>query len=234
MKCQISVIIPVLSEERIINQTIAHLARLNRHSLAEIIVVDGDPLGTTLKSIFKPGANKITAPAGRAVQMNAGARSARGDHLLFLHADVRLPVDAFEEIQATLGRKHIEAGAFSLGISSPRKAFRIIEWGVALRGRLTRIPYGDQAIFIRKKLFFQLGGFKETLLLEDVELMRRIKKKGGKIAILPAKVQASPRRWEKEGLLYCTLRNYAVILFYLLGVSPKRLAKFYSTHRPAP
>ena len=233
MKYQISVIIPVLNEEHIINQTIAQLAHLNRHDTAEIIVVDGDPLGSTINRILDPGVTKITAPAGRAVQMNAGARSARGDHLLFLHADVRLPMDAFEKIEAVLARRHVAAGAFALGISSRRKAFRIIEWGVAVRGRLTQIPYGDQAIFTSKQLFFQLGGFKEILLLEDVELMRRIKKKGRRIAILPAKVAASPRRWEKEGLLYCTLRNWALILLYRLGVSPERLAKFYRARRPS-
>lgn len=234
MKNQISVIIPVLNEEHIINQTIAHLAHLKRRETAEIIVVDGDPLGTTINRILNPGVTKITAPAGRAVQMNAGARAARGDRLLFLHADVRLPMDAFEKIEAALGRRHAAAGAFALGISSRRKAFRIIEWGVAIRSRLTRIPYGDQAIFTSRELFFQLGGFKEIWLLEDVELMRRIKKKVGRITILPAKVAASPRRWEKEGLLYCTLRNLALILLYLLGVSPERLARFYRTRRSSP
>ena len=232
MKVQISVIIPVLNENHIINQTIMHLDSLNRNAIAEIIVVDGNPLGSTINGISKGSVKKITAPSGRGVQMNTGAISAQGDHLLFLHADVRLPIDAFEKIAATLVQKHVAAGAFSLGISSPRKAFRIIERGVAFRGRLTQIPYGDQAIFMNKKLFFQLGGFKEILLLEDVELMRRIKKKGGKIIILPAKVQASARRWEKEGILYCTLRNHTLILLYLLGVSPARLAKLYRSGAP--
>jgi hypothetical protein len=106
-------------------------------------------------------------------------------------------------------------------------AFRIIEKAVNFRSRITRIPYGDQAIFIEKEFFHQVGRYKEIPLMEDVELMRRIKKAGGKIAIIPRQVQTSPRRWEKEGIIRCTLRNWTLITLYFLGVSPKKLARLY-------
>ena len=123
--------------------------------------------------------------------------------------------------------KNIVGGAFRLGIQSDRLAFRIIEKVANFRSRTTRIPYGDQAIFIERNFFQQVGGYKEIPLMEDVELMRRIKKAGGKIAIINRQVQTSPRRWEKEGVVRCTLRNWVLITLYFLGVSPNQLVKFY-------
>jgi rSAM/selenodomain-associated transferase 2 len=232
MKYQFSIIIPVLDEVYIINQMIAHLYNLHLKHTFEIIVVDGDPRGGTINSISLAEVKKIIAPKGRGVQLNRGAGAAKGDILIFLHADSRLNSDALNKIYSAFKQKNTAAGAFSLQIRSPKRVFRIIEMGVSLRGRLTKFPYGDQAIFMKKQLFFRLGGLKDIPLMEDVELIRRIKKTGGKIAILPTKVQTSARRWEKEGVLYCTLRNYALILLYLLGVSPDRLAKFYNSNRP--
>ena len=212
---------------------IAHLYNLKFNQTFEIIVVDGDPAGSTINSISIVDVKKMTAPQGRGVQMNTGAGAAKGDILLFLHADCRLKSDSINKICSAFKQKNVAAGAFSLQILSPKKTFRIIEKGVSFRSRLTKIPYGDQAIFMKKQLFFRQGGFKEIPLMEDVEFMRRIKKTGGKITILPAKVQTSARRWEKEGALYCTLKNYTLILLYLLGVSPDRLAKFYNSNPPS-
>ena len=114
-----------------------------------------------------------------------------------------------------------------MGIQSGRRVFRLIETGASLRSRITRVPYGDQAIFIRKDYFESIGGFSEIPLMEDVELMRRIKKGGGRIFIIPQKVMTSPRRWEKEGIVYCTLRNWTLITLYFLGVPPEKLTAFY-------
>jgi hypothetical protein len=119
------------------------------------------------------------------------------------------------------------AGAFDLGIRTDRKIFRITERYVALRTRLTRIPFGDQAIFVRREYFERIGGFKPFPIMEDVEFMARIGKRGDRICIIPDKVTTSDRRWTREGILFCTLRNWSLQLLYALGVGPERLAKFY-------
>lgn len=224
---QLSIIIPVFHEMHIINQTIAHLYALNFAGQIEVIVVDGDPTGNTINVITFGDVKKRTASKGRGSQMNAGAAAARGRILLFLHADTRLGSEALEMILVAMERKCVVGGAFELGIESKKRAFRVIERAVRIRSRITKIPYGDQAIFLKRNFFNQIGGFKEIPIMEDVELMGRVKKTGKKIEIIPYQVQTSPRRWETEGLVYCTLRNWALITLYSMGVSPYRLAKFY-------
>jgi rSAM/selenodomain-associated transferase 2 len=227
MQLRYSFIIPVYRETQIINSTINHLMCLQEFTNAEIIVADGDREGSTLKVISNVSAKKVICPKGRARQMNSGAAEAKGDILIFLHADTWLPGNALKKINALLEDKTIVGGAFDLGIDSKRFAFRIIEKMASWRSRLTRIPYGDQAIFIRREYFSVLGGFQDIPLMEDVELMKRVKRNRGKIVILKEKVKTSPRRWEYEGVTYCTLRNWLLITLYLLGVKPGRLARFY-------
>jgi rSAM/selenodomain-associated transferase 2 len=159
--------------------------------------------------------------------MNCGAAKSSGDILIFLHADTRLPMNSLHQIAAAMEDTTLIGGAFDLGIDSQRFAFRIIEKMASIRSRLTRIPYGDQAIFMRRNYFQSLGGFKDIPIMEDVELMQRIKRKRGKINILKDKVKTSPRRWENEGVIFCTLRNWFLITLYLLGVKPETLAKLY-------
>lgn len=227
MEHHLSVIIPVLNEAYIINRTLLHL--LNRVDACgpEIIIVDGDPGGSTLAAVTAADVKKLKAPKGRGSQMHQGARLASGAIFLFLHADVVLPKDALLQIARVCGRPDIAGGAFSLGIASDRPVFRLIEKMVSVRSRLTKTPYGDQAIFMKKSFYDKIGGFRDIPLMEDVDVMRRLKQAGGRIVILPDKVATSPRRWEKEGVLYCTLRNWLLITLYFLGVSPQRLAKFY-------
>jgi len=227
MKPHLSIIVPVVDEDRIINDLIEHLYGLPFGNDSEIIVVDGNQSQNTLKAIFRGDVKKIAAFKGRGAQMNAGAAVANGEILLFLHADTLLPPPALDQILLALKQPKVVGGAFDLGINSNRWGFRLIETVASLRSRITRIPYGDQAIFIKKEAFEQLGGFGEIPLMEDVDLMRRVKETGQKIAIIPLKVLTSPRRWEREGLLFSTLRNWILISLYSLGVSPQRLAKFY-------
>jgi len=222
-----SVILPVLNEAPVINRTLARISAVSGEADCEIIVVDGSPGGETLRAIESKEVQTLIAGKGRARQMNAGAAAARGEILIFLHADTALPKNAFGAISAALHKGDFIAGAFALSIGSDKPAFRLIERAASFRSRVTRIPYGDQAIFIRKQYFDAIGGFSEIPLMEDVELMRRIKKRGDLIRILPDKVQTSPRRWEREGILFCTLRNWTLASLYLLGVRPERLAKFY-------
>ena len=223
----ISVVIPVLHESRRINQAIRHLRHCPEGRACEVIVVDGDPDGSTLKAVAQPDVRGIRAPRGRGIQMNAGAAAARGSILLFLHADTALPFYGLKYIRQVCRARNITGGAFDLAIDSPRRSYRFIAAAASRRSRLTRIPYGDQAIFIKRPFFLRLGGFADIPIMEDVELMRRIKNRGSRICILPAKVRTSPRRWEKDGIVRGTLRNWLLICLYLAGVAPERLKRFY-------
>ena len=230
MSCDISIVLPVFREEERINETIDALYGLTLDGRLEIIVADGDPEESTLKVIRDPRVKKIPSEKGRGKQMNAGARLAGGEVLLFLHADTELPPDGLTRICSVIREQGCMGGSFDLGIHSGRPCFRLIERAASLRSRITRMPYGDQAIFLRRDYFLGLGGFRELPLMEDVDLMRRVRQSGGKIHIIGDKVKTSARRWEKEGALYCTLRNWMLTLLYLLGVSPERLARFYHDH----
>lgn len=159
--------------------------------------------------------------------MNEGAALAEGDTLLFLHVDTRLPKDALGLIGSVMENNRYVAGAFDLGIESSKPIFRIIERAASLRSRVTRIPFGDQGIFIRKDYFMKVGGYREIPVMEDVEIMDRIKKQGGRIYIIPRKVSTDSRRWEQEGVVRCTLRNWMLQILYFLGISPYKLARFY-------
>jgi rSAM/selenodomain-associated transferase 2 len=226
-KPSFSIIIPVLHESSIINRAIEHILRIGSGFEFEIIVVDGDKEGGTINSIEHNDVVKIVSPSGRGIQMNKGASVAKGDVLLFLHTDTELPEEAFDGISSVINNREYTGGAFDLGIESGRWIFRLIEKLVFVRTRATRIPYGDQAIFIRRECFQTLNGFKDIPIMEDVEFMQRLKKSGYKISIIPQKAKTSSRRWEREGVLYCTMRNWALISLYSLGVKPEKLVKFY-------
>lgn len=223
----ISVIIPVLNEAEGINGLISHLRNLEGGKDVEIVVVDGDPAGCTIKAIRDADIVTAIGERGRAVQMNRGAALAGGDILLFLHADTLLPRNAFTRIQEAFQEAAYVAGCFDLGIRSARKIFRITERYVTLRTRITRIPFGDQAIFIRREYFERIGGYREFPIMEDVELMRRIRRRGDVLCIIPDKVLTSARRWERDGVLFSTFRNWMLQALYCCGVSPKHLARFY-------
>jgi rSAM/selenodomain-associated transferase 2 len=226
----VSVVIPVLREAHQIDSLIDHVLRIAEGGPVDIIVVDGNPDGETIKGIFRKDVTLLTASAGRARQMNAGAAAAKGEFLLFLHADTRLPQGAFRRIAETLSNGRYVAGAFDLRYGTTRPSIRVIARAACFRSRLTRIPYGDQAQFFRRDYFEILGGFLDIPLMEDVEIMRRIKDRGDCIFILPEPVTSSARRQEKEGIVFCTLRNWTIITLYFLGMSPENLARFYKNH----
>lgn len=227
MKADISVIIPVLNEQAGINKTVDGLFDRSCPGIMEVIVVDGDPEGSTIGRIRNSKVVKIISAPGRGVQMNRGADNASGETLVFLHCDTVLPENAFHLIQEAL--QDAKAGAFDLSIDGNSFAYRIIEKTASLRSRLTKIPYGDQAIFIRSSFFFKLGQYREIPIMEDVNLMQRIKKAGECIRFIDQPVVTSGRRWQKEGLFRCTLRNWLLVILYLGGINPERLARFYKT-----
>jgi rSAM/selenodomain-associated transferase 2 len=222
-----SIIVPVFHEGERINDLIEYLNRLESDKIFEIIVVDGAQEKDTLSAIHSNHVVKIFSEKGRAKQMNAGASAARGEILIFLHADTELSFQGLKKINSFIGQKEYVGGAFDLGIKSDKFIFKVIGTLSSFRSRLNRIPFGDQAIFIRREYFNQIGGYKEIPLMEDVELMRSIKKSGDKISIFYDRVMISPRRWEKEGVIYCTLRNWTLQALYFLGISPDKLARFY-------
>ena len=221
----VSLVIPVLNEAGRINGAIGGIRSLDGH--VEIIVVDGSPEGETIRAITDPEVIRLTSSKGRASQMNRGASQARGEALLFLHADTALPPHAFERIESPLADDRFVGGAFDLEIGDKGPAFRIIGRLASLRSRLTRIPYGDQAIFLRRDYFNELDGFRDMPIMEDVDLMRRVRRAGEKICIVKDRVRTSSRRWRKEGLVRCTLRNRTLMLLYMLGVAPEKLARRY-------
>ena len=228
--CKFSIVIPVLNEADRISSLISNLRMQSSENFYEIIVVDGDPQGTTVKVIHDSKVMSITADRGRARQMNAGAAIAGGEVLIFLHADTLLPPKALNKISGVLENEKYVGGAFSLGIDSDRLLLKYVAARASMRSRINRIPYGDQAIFIRKSYFDKIGGFKEIPLMEDVDLMRRIKKRGDIIYIFSDQVMTSPRRWEKEGIVYTTIRNQILVSLYFLGVGPEKLVKYYRRH----
>ena len=223
----VSLIIPVLNEAENISAIIQHVRELDADGTAEIIVVDGDPEGGTINAIRDEGVRTVVTEKGRARQMNCGAALATGDILLFLHADTLLPSNTFALIQATMNDKSLVGGAFDLGFNTRRRIFKITETYVFLRTRLTKIPFGDQAIFIRRDHFERLGGYRDIPIMEDVDLMKRIRKRGDRIYIIREKVRTSPRRYEQEGIVYTTIRNWMLQLQYALGVPPERLVRWY-------
>lgn len=214
-----------------INPLLDHLENLEGCGACEFIVVDGGFDGGTIAAVKRDGVRCVTSPPGRACQMNAGVTVAAGEVLVFLHADTRLPRRAVEAIREVMTGQTLIGGAFDLRIGSGRPVLKLIARIASMRSRLTRIPYGDQAIFIRRDDFHRLGGYPEIPLMEDVALMRRIKREGGRIGFIPEPVITSARRWEEEGILYTTLRNWILLGAYMLGVAPDKLVKHYKPAR---
>ncbi len=223
----LSVIIPVLNEANIIERMIESL-QVSSTEITEIIVVDGGSSDQTVALAKALGVRVIAAELGRAAQMNAGAAAATGEILLFLHADSRLPDQFAVAVQAALAQPQAVAGAFELQIDAPEASLRWIERGVNWRSRWLQLPYGDQAIFLKATTFRQLGGFAALPIMEDFELMQRLRKLG-KVVIVPAAVITSARRWQKLGILKTTVINQLVILAYFLGVSPEQLGRWYGS-----
>lgn len=209
------------------NETLINECLQNIIGAGEIIVVDGN--GTsTLDLIESLHVKKISSKKGRANQMNEGAKHAISEVLLFLHVDTILPKDALLHVKELLEDKSIVAGAFNLDFDTQKSSLKFIAKVANWRSRKTRLPYGDQAIFIKKDIFERVGGYENIALMEDVNLMQKLKKNRLKIKFVNQKVITSPRKYEKNGVIFNTLRNWILVSLYLLGVNPNKLAKFYN------
>jgi len=226
----LSIIIPVFNEEKIINKTIEHVRALSKNIDLEIIVSDGEENFNTLCNVEDEDVIKIKSRRGRGIQMNTGVKASTGKYLLFLHADTILPEKGIEKIVNLLTRD-TDYGAFDLKIGNRKYLiFRIYEKIISIRSRLTKIPYGDQAIFIKKTVFNSIKGFRDFPIMEDIDLMNRLKKSREKFKIrfIKDQVTTSARKWEKDGIIYTTLRNWYILFLYnTLSVSPKKLVKYY-------
>jgi rSAM/selenodomain-associated transferase 2 len=221
----ISIIMPVLDEANDIVAALQALARYRRRG-AELIVVDGGSRDAT-PALARPLADRIlSAPRGRAAQMNAGARVARGDVLIFLHADTRLPPDADRLVCEGVSRSGRGWGRFDVRIEGRHPFLAAIAALMNLRSRLSGIATGDQVIFVRRNTFDAIGGYPDLALMEDIALCARLRRRSRPLC-LSARVVTSGRRWEKHGLVRTVVLMWRVRLAYFFGADPRGLARRY-------
>ena len=236
----VSVIIPCYNEERFIGNALEQLAHQFELDRYEIIVVDGGSLDQTpvlvesyRRSPQAPAQSPVrlvTAPPGRARQMNEGAKASGGEILLFLHADTQLPRDATTVINRALADHRMVGGRFDVRFDRPSMWGTIISRMMNWRSKLSGIATGDQALFVRRPIFEQMGGFADMPLMEDLEFSRRLKR-AGMIAALTATVTTSFRRWEQQGPLRTILLMWTLRFLYWIGVSPHTLSRWYGLVR---
>jgi rSAM/selenodomain-associated transferase 2 len=225
MARSLSIVIPALDEAANLARVLPTLVA--REPAAEVLVVDGGSADDSRAAVARvPSVRWLSGPRGRARQMNAGARAARGDVLLFLHADTVLPDGAGAAILAALTDPGAAGGRFDVRLDSRRPLLALVGWLMNRRSRLTGICTGDQGIFVRRTVFEALGGYPDIPLMEDVELSRRLKRRGRLVA-LPLRVVTSARKWEREGVVRTIVLMWGLRLLYALGVSPARLHRCY-------
>ncbi len=218
----LSIIIPVLNEADSVADCLSHLSPWRE--FAEIIVVDGGSSDATVQLASAHCDRLLTTDAGRARQMNVGAAWARADLLLFLHCDTQL-VCAPQDFVDQLGGA-ARWGFFGVRLSGADFRLRIIEWFMNFRSRRSRIATGDQAIFVARSLWLELGGYADIPLMEDIELCKRLRATAAPQLVSPPVVTSS-RRWEHYGVWPTVLTMWRLRLAYWLGVTPERLARSY-------
>jgi rSAM/selenodomain-associated transferase 2 len=225
----VSVIVPVLNEEADIEQFALNLTAILPDN-NEIVFVDGgsnDKTRPFLESLRQkiPNINIVDSKKGRSIQMNAGAQEAKGETLLFLHADTLLPAKAFLYLRE-FNSSQFHWGRFDVKLNRPEIAFLIIAWFINHRSRLSKISTGDQAIFVKRQTFTQLGGYREQLIMEDIELSSRLKKIGRPLCIADP-VETSARKWQREGVIRTILLMWRLRAAYALGAKPEHLVDKY-------
>jgi rSAM/selenodomain-associated transferase 2 len=220
----LGVVIPTLNEARDLPSLLQDLHRLGVPT--EIVVADGGSRDETAAVAARHGARAVTVPRGRASQMNAGAAAAQAPWLCFLHADVRMPAPARRELERVVEQNRAQAAVWSLAIDAVGMWPRVMEWGARVRDRLGGLPYGDQGLLVRRDLFAALGGYPAIPVMEDVALIRALRRRA-RVDRLRAPLVVSPRRWQREGPYRTWLRNSLLIGAYLAGAHPRRLARWY-------
>lgn len=218
----ISVIIPTLNEAACLAQT---LRSVRADKPREILVVDGGSSDATCE-LAREADRVLHGPRGRAAQMNHGAAHARGDVLLFLHADCTLEPGALDAAEECLRRRGVVAGCFRMSVTAEGLVYRLLDACATARVRLTGLVYGDQGLFVERRLFERIGGFPPLLLMEDLFFSKKLRRQG-RMVVAAHRIFVSPRRWQRQGVVRQTLRNWTLTALAAAGVSPNRLAAFY-------
>ena len=219
---KISIIIPVLNEAKILEQTLSRLhSELGHH---ELIIVDGGSTDGSTRIAEKHG-KVITSERGRSKQLNAGAAAASGNILIFLHADIWLEPGALAAVETALSSGYV-GGGFRQKIDGKNMLYRAIEIAGNIRGKYLKVFYGDSGIFLSRADFEQIGGFPETPILEEMEFSKALRQLGKTTLVIPH-IHISARRWETKGIIRTTANNWLITLLYFLKFSPEQLAKLY-------
>jgi rSAM/selenodomain-associated transferase 2 len=220
---KISIVIPALNEEEAVGALVRSFS--TRDNL-EVIVADGGSSDATVSVARSEGAVTLAPGRGRALQMNAGAARARGETILFLHADTSLPEDFDSLVTTVMEVEDTAGGAFSFSTDGKGPFFRFITRTANFRSRRLGIVFGDQAIFARSGLFRETGGFPDQPIMEDYEFVRRLRERG-RFVILPEAAETSSRRWERIGPWRNTLLNVVITWGYRAGIAPERLKAWH-------
>jgi rSAM/selenodomain-associated transferase 2 len=223
---ELSIIIPALNEAQALTKALGSL----KEQPSEIIIVDGGSDDNTVDVARRFTPDVFISRRGRGIQQDVGARRSRGRVLVFLHADTQLPRGYQQLIHDVLADSDVVFGAFHLAIHPWTPALHIVALMANLRSRLCRLPYGDQALFVRRTAYFRVGGFQDLPIMEDVDLVRRLNR-AGRFKLARGAVRTSARRWQKENVAYTTVRNWSLMLRYALGISPHDLAQHYPDTR---
>ncbi len=224
---QLSIIIPTLDEAKCIEETLGALQPYRNDNL-EIVVVDGGSHDGTLVLTNSLADLSLKSMRGRANQMNFGASEANGEYLMFLHADTRVPTNAFESLRNTLSQGAIW-GRFDVTLSGNQRPLRMVESLMNWRSKWSGIATGDQAIFVKSDVFKNVGGFPEIPLMEDIALSKKLKRITNPVC-LNERVISSSRRWETHGIFRTIMLMWLLRLKYFLGVDPVQLAEKYDNH----
>ncbi len=225
----VGVVIPTLNEATYLPGILHDLAHLAVPH--EVVVADGGSRDDTLTVAREAGAQVVSAPRGRGLQLNAGAAGVESEWLCFLHADVRMPESARAALERTVAAAAAQAAVWRLRIDAGGFWPRFMELGNALRDRIGGLPYGDQGLLVRRELFATVGGFPPFPIMEDVALIRALRRRV-RIERLGASLGVSPRRWLREGPYRTWIRNSLLLSAYLAGASPQRLVRWYRPETP--
>ncbi len=215
----LSVVIPALDEA----ERIATAVESARARDVEVLVVDGGSRDGTAERAAAAGARVCASPRGRARQLAVGSGEARGEALLFLHADTRLPEGWADAVRGALSDPRVVGGAFRFRFDERSPALAIVEWGARLRSELLRMPYGDQALFVRRAALDGVGGVPQAPIMEDLDLVRALRRRG-RLAILPEAATTSARRYVAGGVFRTMLRHWGAVVAWLLGLDRERVA----------